>query len=285
MALRRALFAGNWYPGTASECEKKIRSFLETEEPSASFESPCIGGIVPHAGWNFSGRIACNVIHRMSAGGAKPDAFVVFGMHLHPGSNRYMMTSGAWETPFGAMEVDSEFAGELGRRFHFTIETAANFTPDNTIELQLPFIKFFFPESLLIPVGVPPSMESLRVGEAVSEISGNMSRRVAVLGSTDLTHYGAAYGFNPKGSGRQAADWVRSENDRKIIEAMISMEPERVLDQAAANKNACCAGAAAAAISAARKLGAKKAETVAYATSYDQSPGDSLVGYAGIVFM
>ena len=42
--------------------------------------------------------------------------------------------------------------------------------------------------------------------------------------------------------------------------------------------------AAATAIAAAKHLGAEKAETIAYSTSYDKSPGDSFVGYVGVVF-
>ena len=65
---------------------------------------------------------------------------------------------------------------------------------------------------------------------------------------------------------------------------MIAMEPERVITEALSNQNACCAGAAATAIAAAKELGAKQAEEIAYATSYDKNPGDSFVGYTGIVF-
>ena len=44
------------------------------------------------------------------------------------------------------------------------------------------------------------------------------------------------------------------------------------------------AGAAVAAVAAGKALGASKGELLCYTTSYDKSPGDSLVGYAGIVF-
>ena len=58
---------------------------------------------------------------------------------------------------------------------------------------------------------------------------------------------------------------------------------EKVIDEGLRSQNACCAGAAAAAVEASTSLGADYAETLAYATSYDKSPGDSLVGYVGIV--
>jgi hypothetical protein len=62
------------------------------------------------------------------------------------------------------------------------------------------------------------------------------------------------------------------------------MDPAGVMDEALSNRNACCAGAVAAAIAAGKRLGADRGVPVAYATSSDKSPGDSLVGYAGVLF-
>lgn len=281
--LRRAVFAGSWYPGTAAECEREIKAFLKSDKTGTVPDRNFVGGIVPHAGWYFSGHIACHVIRLLSET-EPPDVMVIFGMHLHPGSARYIMTEGGYETPFGELLIESTLATALTEKFSFHIETADRFTQDNTIELQLPFIKYFFKEVRVVPVGVPPSESSLEIGSAVAEISHHLGLKVKVIGSTDLTHYGPNYGFAPKGSGPAAADWVRNENDRKIIEAMAAMDPETVIHEALANRSACCAGAAAAAIAASRYMGAERAEIVKYASSYDKHPGDSFVGYTGIVF-
>jgi AmmeMemoRadiSam system protein B len=68
-----------------------------------------------------------------------------------------------------------------------------------------------------------------------------------------------------------------------VIDAMLDLDPERIVTVAQANQNACCAGAAATAVAGASRLGAVKAEHVAYATSYEKSPGDSFVGYVGVL--
>jgi len=175
-------------------------------------------------------------------------------------------------------------AEEMAGRFSFTVETADDFTPDNTIELQLPFVKHFFPDARIVPVGVPPNAEAPAMGRAAVEISNRLGRRIRIVGSTDLTHYGPNYGFSPKGTGSAAVSWVKEENDRRIIDAILSLSPDQVIEEALSHQNACCAGAAAAAIAAGTALGADAAELVAYATSYDKHPGDSLVGYAGVVF-
>ncbi|MGD2269057.1 MAG: AmmeMemoRadiSam system protein B [Desulfobacterales bacterium] len=283
MGLRKANFAGSWYPGRAQECEREILSFLEDRNIPSPSSKNLIGGIVPHAGWYFSGSIACNVI-RSLRDDVIPDVIVIFGMHLHENSPRFIMKEGAWQTPFGELKIADDLSGKLIKKFSFTFETAENYSRDNTIELQLPFIKYFFKNVKVVTIGVPPAKESLMVGEAVAEIAAELGLKLKVIGSTDLTHYGYNYGFVAKGTGSSAVEWVRNTNDRRIIDAMLGMEPATVIDEAKANQNACCAGAAATAIACAKHLGATRAESIAYATSYDKSPGDSFVGYVGIVF-
>ncbi len=281
--VRKATFAGSWYPSSASECEREIRNYIESGAVSVPAGAKWTGGIVPHAGWFFSGSIACNVI-RYLKDEKSPDTVVVFGMHLNADSPCYMMAEGAWQTPFGDLMVDEELAAELMGKFSFILETPDNFSQDNTIELQLPFIKYFFGEAKVLAMGVPPHKRSLEIGRAVAEISKKTGRRIKVIGSTDLTHYGYNYGLVSKGTGEKAVQWVRNENDRRVIAAMLDMDPEKVIAEARANQNACCAGAAATAIETAKDLGVHSAAEIAYATSYDKSPGDSFVGYVGIVF-
>ncbi|MBW2181040.1 MAG: AmmeMemoRadiSam system protein B [Deltaproteobacteria bacterium] len=283
MNVRKADFSGSWYPADPFECEDEINRFLEGAVSVSTPADELTGGIVPHAGWYFSGSIACNVI-RCLKDEVPVDTFIIYGMHLHPGSPSYLMKEGAWETPFGEILIEETLAEELSARFSFKIEKQGSFTRDNTIELQLPFVKYFYENTKIVPIGVPPSNDAIEIARAVADISKQLGLRVKVLGSTDLTHYGLNYGFDPKGSGKSAVDWVREKNDRRVINAMLSMDPQLVISEALMNQNACCAGAAASAIATAKEFGAKKAEEIVYSTSYEKSPGDSFVGYAGVVF-
>ncbi len=283
MQARKAAFAGSWYPEQPAECEREIVSFLEGGGTKPATGPAWTGGIVPHAGWFYSGQIACNVIASLVSRNP-PDVIVVFGMHLHPGAPAYIMSEGAWETPFGDLPIAAPMAQKLLQQFSFEVETTTRFHQDNTIELQLPFIKYFFKDVEIIPIGAPPSVESLEIGRAVARLSQEMDLATRIIGSTDLTHYGFNYGFTPQGTGPTAVEWVREKNDRRVIDAMLSMNPDRVITEALESNNACCAGAAATALAAGQALGSEKAEMLTYATSYDKSPGDSFVGYVGILF-
>ena len=286
MKVRKPSFAGSWYPASALECEKQIHAFLKESRFQPIPQANYIGGIVPHAGWYFSGNLACRVISALSAPDTKqqPDVIVVFGMHMQPVSTPCIMCEGAWETPFGNIEIDSELSSRLAQKFSFTIETPDHYTPDNTIELQMPFIKYFFPTSRIIPIGVPPTNKALEIAKSLAEMAFQTNITLKAIGSTDLTHYGPNYGFVPVGTGKDAVAWAREHNDQKAIDRMLDMDPEGLIYEGLANQNACCSGAAAAAIAAANLLGAKHAEYIGYSSSHERHPGDSFVGYTGILF-
>jgi MEMO1 family protein len=283
MNIRQAVFAGSWYPGNAADCEEQIRSFLDENANADLLRQTWSAGIVPHAGWHYSGAIACNVINCLKED--RPiDLVVICGMHLHPGSPHRIMAEGAWDTPFGELPVAGDLADALLGRFRFQVETPLRFVKDNTIELQLPFVKYLLNPKQILNIGVAPTLQSIEIGHAVVDWAVANGKSLKVIGSTDLTHYGRNYGFSPKGSGQQALAWVRDENDRRVIDAMQAFLPETIIREGLENQNACCAGAASAAVAAARHMGASRSELVSYATSNDKSPGDSFVGYAGIVF-
>ncbi|MDM8516362.1 AmmeMemoRadiSam system protein B [Desulfobacterales bacterium HSG16] len=283
MKTRKAEFAGSWYPSAGKECEQEILTFIKSGKTPVLKGSPT-GGIVPHAGWYFSGAIACNVI-RCLKNEAAPDLIIVFGMHLHPKSPPHIMAEGQWETPFGNIEVHEELAEELMELFEFNVETPDNFVQDNTIELQLPFIKYFFPDARILTLGLPPAEHSLKIAVKCAQIAEKKGLDTKVIGSTDLTHYGSNYGFAPKGYGKAGLDWVKNENDRGFIDTVLSLDPEKIISVGCKNHSACCSGAAACAVAAVKQLGgANKSELIEYSTSYDKHPSDSFVGYAGIIF-
>jgi hypothetical protein len=281
MDSRRPAFAGSWYPATAEECEREIRRLTAGLEARTG-GGEALGGIVPHAGWYFSGRIAAQVVQAL-ARETRPDALVIFGMHLHPDDRPVIMAQGAWGTPLGALPIAADLARSLVRRFHFVTEGPADPNRDNTIELQLPLVRHFFGPVPILPLGVPPAALALEIADALADAARTSGWRLQVLGSTDLTHYGPNYGWTSQGQGARALGWVRQDNDRRLVDAVLALDPQRVLQEGVRHRNACCAGAAAAALHTARRLGATAGELLAYATSYDKQPSDSFVGYAGIV--
>ena len=111
-----------------------------------------------------------------------------------------------------------------------------------------------------------------------------MAIDVRIIGSTDLTHYGPNYDFTVKGVGKEALDWVKNTNDKRMCDLFVAMKAEEILTEAQKHYNACCNAAVSTAIITLQNLGAKKGELIRYYTSYDIQPGSSFVGYAGVIY-
>ncbi|MDO9125000.1 MAG: AmmeMemoRadiSam system protein B, partial [Deltaproteobacteria bacterium] len=155
MSTRKRTLPRGWYPVDKKECQREIESFLEGWSPSVSLKT-VRGGIVPHAGWYFSGKLAARVFHLLKSKG-KADLIVLYGGHLGPEDPPRMVMENNWETPFGDMEMDSEFARSLMKRIEVKTEGPAS--GDNTVEIQLPMIKYFFPDAKLLAIRSPSSLK------------------------------------------------------------------------------------------------------------------------------
>lgn len=284
MKLSNSLFAGTWYPDEHEKCRNMIDSFVSGFKSQVDPGRVFFGAVVPHAGWFYSGKIACNSIKALSVG-EKPDLVVVFGMHMHASSKPCITCSGEWETPFGSLLVDEAFASDIEQGSGIRFDKGwGNFVRDNTMELQMPFIRFFFGDVRVVGIGVPPSDTAIETGRQVVRTAEKLGLNIKVIASTDLTHYGDNYGFMPKGRGNTALEWVKQENDARIIQKICSLEPRAIIKEAMDRQSACCPGSVAALASAAAEKDLKgPGLLLGYYTSWDIAPSDSFVGYAGIL--
>jgi AmmeMemoRadiSam system protein B len=282
----RSLPAG-WYPDTREAVLEAIARLGKNIKPK---RISVAGGVVPHAGWEFSGKAALEVF--LSAGTAGLDngdieTCVVVGGHLHPDSGILVAHEDAYDTPLGDIPVDRDLLGLLEKELHLT----PDLYQDNTVEIQLPLVKHCFPKARLLWLRASPSQDAILLGKALFRSARHLGRKTLVFGSTDLTHYGSNYGFSPMGSGRsgtsvnKALEWVKNVNDKTVIDAICGLDPVHAISHALADLSACSIGGAAAAISYAKEMGAQRGELLSYYTSHDIYPmGDSFVGYAGIIF-
>ena len=270
-----------WYPPDGKACKREIDSFLEGWALPPDLPKEVWGGVVPHAGWYFSGKLAARVFHTLKSM-KKPEVVVLFGGHLGPGDLPRMMVEDIFETPFGDMETHHDLQRALSARLEMNREAPTGV--DNTVEVQLAMVKYLFPDSKLLAVRAPFSSKAVALGEEVASVSIEKGISVFAVGSTDLTHYGPNYGFVKKGTGPGSVEWVKKENDRGFIDLALKMEAGGLLAHALHNDSACSAGAVAAAATTCKALGSQKGTLLDYYTSYDIMPDDSFVGYAGIVY-
>jgi AmmeMemoRadiSam system protein B len=281
MQVREAC-APHFYEG---DCARSTARFLKEFSVPAQPGRP-VAGIVPHAGWEYSGAVAAKVFESIRQK-ANPAAFVIFGaVHRWAGING-VFARGAWATPLGNVEIDEELAARiLDATTEWTVEGPKAHSGEHSIEVELPFLKVLFPQAKFVPIAVNPDSRAVPLGSRVGEILRDFERPAMIIGSTDLTHYGDVYAFTPVGYGPQAHQWLRA-NDARILRLAEEMKATEIIEEAASHQNACGAGAMAATVAAAKVLGAQRGYQVVYTTSYDVVPADEFrmaVGYAGMLF-
>jgi AmmeMemoRadiSam system protein B len=298
MQIREPVVAGQFYPEDRDTCLTEVRACLPAEVPREGLPDPLLGGLVPHAGWTFSGPLAALVFAAIKYQRPAVDTFVIFGAaHGYFGSQPALDGSDAWDTPLGRVSLDAPLRECLRDRGAAVIDSRAH-RREHSIEVQVPFIQFLFPNARILPVIVPANDSAVSLGGATAAAAGRGARAdaaskpasVVFIGSTDLTHYGPRYGFTPMGVGTEALGWASNVNDRQFIDLALALEPQRLLANALENGNACGPGAAAAALAAAHHLGARQSVLLAHTNSNEVmlremgTASRESVGYAAIVF-
>lgn len=276
---REPAFAGRFYPGDAKRLEAAVRGYL------AGASAPRAGGVVafvaPHAGYAYCGRIIGEAFRQVQ--GETYDVIVLLGTnHTRAGlSKAAVWNEGSWRTPLGPVKVDAEVADALLASGSDCLVDPYAHTSEHSIEVLLPFVQTVFPGVPIVPVvvGSPETAFCERLGGKIAAAAG--ARRALVVASTDLSHY-------PSAADARAVD-------RATLEAMVTMdgatfcravrEPER---RGVPELVTCACGEApaAAAMAAAKALGAARGTLVAYANSGDVPEGDTAraVGYGAVVF-
>jgi AmmeMemoRadiSam system protein B len=268
-----------WYPHSPQECKKAIGEMIQGFNPPKGSRN---AGIVPHAGWYFSGKLAARVFRTLAANNPEPDAVCLIGGHLAESHPVLYIDDAVAETPLGEIEIQKELTNKVIAGLNKTMPDPNE--GDNTVEVNLPFIKYFFPHVPLIAFRSPPSPLALELGKEIFRLSREEKLNIVVIGAADLTHYGPNYGFTPKGTGEEALEWVREENDKQIVDSALEMKARALLEHGKKNQSSCSSGAMAAVAAYAGSISSASPELIDYYTSYDIHPGSSFVGYAGIVY-
>ena len=273
--VRKRVLPPGWYPANEKDTVHVIKNWEE------SMEAPGIksgmAAVVPHAGWSFSGKLAYKTLRQLYP---ESKVVIVVGGHMRAGDGIAIADEQYFETPFGPMAAAEDFK----KRLRELITVKEDKAVDNTVEVQLPIVRYLFPEAQFLWLRVGAGEEAIELGRVCAGIAGTLSKKVCMIGSTDLTHYGPNYGFAPKGIGPEAVKWAQQENDEGIIKSMLQMQSEDVLYWGNERKAACSPGAAVAAIEFAASHGCEEGILTGYESSYSLHPDSSFVGYAGIVY-
>lgn len=280
MKIRHPCQAGAFYAGTAQSLKAQIEGcfthrFGPGKLPKVMEDGlrNVVGLVCPHAGYMYSGPVAAHAYYNLAVDG-KPDVVVIFGPnHTGRGSALALMSEGVWRTPLGDVEIDTLTAKQIVDESRIVDVDDSAHTFEHSIEVQLPFLQYLYGSTFkFVPICflMQDLKSSREVGRAVAKaLSG---KNGLIIASTDMTHY------EPHERAQR--------KDKMAIDAVAKMDEELYYSTVESqNISTCGYGPTVAVITAAKLLGAKRAQLLCYKTSGDVV-GDfsSVVGYASMSF-
>ncbi len=268
--VRHPAVAGRFYPRDAEILREEVHGYLSQSDLTVQAPETAIGCIAPHAGYMYSGHVAGAVFARIEI---PQRCIVMCPNHTGVGQALAIMSEGEWETPLGNIPIDGELAASLKERYPSLQEDASAHRGEHAAEVELPFLLVRQPKLAFVPIAVGTMRLDVleQVGLAIADVIAAKKDPVLIVASSDMNHY--------------ESDAVTRTKDHWAMERILTLDA-RGLHEVVGQQNIsmCGMGPAVVMLTAAKKLGAKSAELVKYATSGDVSgEWDRVVGYAGVV--
>ncbi len=277
MDLRPSPIAGRWYPGEAGALAEAVDAYVD----AAQIEPPggeVVALIAPHAGHVYSGPVAGYAFATVR-GQSFDTVAILSPSHFHADGPLVTSAHAAYQTPLGTVTVEQPALTALraGLQTQFNVPgelllPGIRRDQEHAVEIELPFLQRVLSGAFtLIPIMVRDQGQRMMRGLAQALANILKGRRALIVGSSDLSHF--------------YADAEADRFDAEMLKQIGAFDPEGVLQAEAAGRGyACGHGPIAAALWAARDLGANHARVLRHATSGGVT-GDhaEVVGYGAAV--
>ncbi len=181
--------AGAFYPKEKDALSRLIESFLaKVKAPSKKGAHNPSMLIVPHAGFVYSGQTAAYAYKLIE--GLSYDTVVMLGpCHRSNFSGASVWRKGQWETPLGAVDIDTVTAEAIVKAY-----PAAGFNQDvhrseHSLETQVPFLQMTLKNFKIVPILVNDASPDNCRKLARAVLDAVRGKRALILVSTDMSHY------------------------------------------------------------------------------------------------
>ncbi len=266
--VRYPVAAGKFYPGEKNSLIK----ILEKLVVKSVSEINCLGCILPHAGYIYSGNVAGKTIAQVQV---KKTCIIIGPNHTGLGKRFSVFSKGTWRTPLADTPVDEELAKDLIDNCSLLEHDTQAHQFEHSIEVIVPFLQYVRSDVKIVPIiaGLTDDMKSFHsVAMDMAELlkkSGKLDD-ILIITSSDMTHMESLS--------------VVEKKDKTAINKILNLD-EQGLFNAVKNDNISMCGYIPAIImlKCIKALGGKKAKLISYDTSASiTNDYSSVVGYAGM---
>lgn len=191
MKIRKAAFARRFYPAHKKELIKLYEQILLSEKSKIDYslaEQQIIGGIVPHAGFMFSGYQAIHFFEILRNYPKKIDTIIIVNPnHTGYGNAISLDDNFEWEGVLRNTVLDHEFMNELDFP---KSEMAHQF--EHSGEIMLPFLQYVLDydfKILPITLSVQNSTNAKIIADEIFRVNQKLNKEILVIASSDFSHF------------------------------------------------------------------------------------------------
>lgn len=263
--MRKGTVSGTFYPDDPYVLEQMLSGYFGR---CGETEAKTLGVVSPHAGYLCSGQTAAIALSAFPTDFS--GTFVVIGPS-HMGIPTCTSPE-PWWTPLGAVETDEEFIDALDIR----IDKFGIAADENSLEIQMPLIRYRFPDARIAPVlmGNQSYESAVSTAKAIYDAIGVFpDKDIRIIASSDFSHY--------------IPDDLAEKTDLYVIDALLELDVTGFYSRLAETKASVCGyGPISAMMLACIRRGAEKCTLLEYTTSGRTCGGmRQVVGYAAISVM
>lgn len=197
MSIRPPAVAGYFYAASLERLREQIAACFQSPlgpgkepTPAISWGERVVAGIVPHAGYMYSGPVAASFYAELATDGCPPVIVLVGPNHTGIGAPIAIYPRGSWETPLGSVEVDEQLAQEIRSRVRLAKFDTYAHIQEHSLEVQLPFLQYLFGNTFrIVPITI--LLQEAEVAEMLAQALYDLSKQYSfiIIASSDFTHY------------------------------------------------------------------------------------------------
>lgn len=240
--IRRTMYAGSWYDADPDRLKLQLQQFLSNAQPQVDgksvsmltgqnppIEHPILAVVAPHAGYQYSGQAAAYA-YKLLQGQKVKRAFLLGPSHHVGFHGAALPMQVTFQTPFGDLEVDKDVIEEL-KSYPLFSKAAEVHRVEHSLEMQLPFVREIFGDVKIVPIVIGVLAAETDIRQLAEILKGFVSKDDVVVVSSDFTHYGPRYDYQPfKNDVRENVRKLDSQAfeilSRKDVEEFLKFEEE-----------------------------------------------------------
>lgn len=178
--VRQPVFAGQFYPATASELDLTVKAFLASSKGDSAI-GRVRALVVPHAGYVYSGQVAAEGFKLVDP--SIKTVIIMGPNHQYPLNGASIINATHYSTPLGEIKVSNKTKILMKNKIFADVPLAD--AKEHSIEVELPFLQETLKDFEIVPI-VVGNANPEEIANALIPI---IDENTLVVASSDLSHY------------------------------------------------------------------------------------------------